>query len=49
LLQNPSDKILSALGFAADTVLLTPLLAQKNNNLPALPTIKMHNVFLEDF
>jgi len=28
-------KNLSALGFAADTVLLTPLLAQKNNNLPA--------------
>jgi hypothetical protein len=28
-------KILSALGFAADTDLLTPLLAQKNNNLPA--------------
>jgi len=28
-------KNLSALGFAADTVVLTPLLAQKNNNLPA--------------
>jgi hypothetical protein len=35
MLQIPQDKILSALGNAADTNLLTPLLAQKNNNLPA--------------
>jgi hypothetical protein len=34
-LQNLSDKILSALAIAADTVLLHTLLAQKNNNLPA--------------
>jgi hypothetical protein len=35
LLQDLSDKNLSALGIAADTGLQHTLLAPKNNNLPA--------------
>jgi hypothetical protein len=48
LLHDPSDKILSALAMAADTVRLHRMLAPKNNNLPA--NRRSRNItFLEEF